>query len=266
MRKGLITRQISMSQTPAGLHEKKAERFIQTIKRRNAATLANLTYVLPSSLEAEAYLSTIRHSNSLPTTNTLLTTPYCAFTHTKPFIPEYAFGTLGMFYHPRADDDSLRAEIVIFLSHGYHKRYLKAYLPTRLRVYSMRRFTPLKHQYTPVAWNFKQNDRNPTLAVPSNPSNDPNLPTSAPVETVSSPPPKTMDILDTNDTPSTVPSTPQSTSTPKNSFTNIYKPNPVQAPFNNLLPNLTLKPFPTRYGNRSAFTQISVGARTLCAL
>jgi hypothetical protein len=65
----LRTRKISLSTTPAGLHEKKAERTIQTIKRRLGATKAALSYVLPSILEAEAYITVIRLSNVIPTKN-----------------------------------------------------------------------------------------------------------------------------------------------------------------------------------------------------
>ncbi len=75
----LRTRKISISTTPAGLHEKKSERSIQTIKRK-LATKAALTYILPSVLETEAYITVIRLCNIIPTSNTGTLTPYEIFT------------------------------------------------------------------------------------------------------------------------------------------------------------------------------------------
>ena len=66
----LQTRKISVSMTAAGLHEKKSERSIQTVKRKLAATKAALPYILPPILEAEAYITVIRLRNIVPTTNT----------------------------------------------------------------------------------------------------------------------------------------------------------------------------------------------------
>jgi hypothetical protein len=138
MENQLRTRKISISTTPAGLHEKKSERSIQTIKRKLAATKAALSYVLPSVLEAEAYITVIRLCNIVPTSNTGTLTPYEIFTKEKPKIPAYAFGTLAVAHHPRSEDKSIRAEIGIFISHGYNLRYLKFWIPTRHQMYSMR--------------------------------------------------------------------------------------------------------------------------------
>ena len=66
----LRIRKISISTTPAGLHEKKSERSIQTINRKLAATKAALSYVLQSVLEAEAYITVIQLYNIVPTCNT----------------------------------------------------------------------------------------------------------------------------------------------------------------------------------------------------
>ena len=66
----LRTRKISISTTLAGLHEKKSESSIQTVKRKLAATKAALSYILPLILEAEAYVTVIQLCNIVPTTNT----------------------------------------------------------------------------------------------------------------------------------------------------------------------------------------------------
>ena len=56
--------EVFLSMTPPGLHEKKVERIIQTIKRRLRATVRD---VLPGVLELEAHVMIIRLSNIIPT-------------------------------------------------------------------------------------------------------------------------------------------------------------------------------------------------------
>ena len=63
----LRIRKISLSTTPAGLHEKKAERSIQTMKKRLASTKASLSYILSTVLEADTYVTIIRPCLTLPT-------------------------------------------------------------------------------------------------------------------------------------------------------------------------------------------------------
>jgi hypothetical protein len=92
----LLIRKITHSSTPAGLHEKKSERSIQTMKYRLAAIKAGLTYVLPSRLESEAVMAVVDQLNSLPTTNTGTITPLQAFTGRKPLVPAFPFGTIGV--------------------------------------------------------------------------------------------------------------------------------------------------------------------------
>ena len=72
------------------------ERSIQTIKRQLGATKAALSYILPSVLEAEAYITVIRLSNIIPTTNTGTKTPYEIFHDEKPKLPAYSFGTIAL--------------------------------------------------------------------------------------------------------------------------------------------------------------------------
>ena len=76
----LRTRKISILNTPAGLHEKKSERSIQTIKRKLTATKAALSYVFPSLFEAEAYITVIWLCNIVPISNTSTLTPYEIYT------------------------------------------------------------------------------------------------------------------------------------------------------------------------------------------
>jgi hypothetical protein len=168
----LLIRKITHSSTPAGLHEKKSERSIQTLKYRLSAIKAGLTYILPSRLECEAIMAVVDQLNSLPTTNTGSFTPLQAFTGRKPQVPAFAFGTIGVVYHPRQDDKTMRGEIGIFLSHGYHRRYIKGFIPTRDKTYSVRQLTPLREQVTPLSWKFQQNIRVVTANPPHNTSTD----------------------------------------------------------------------------------------------
>jgi len=69
--------------TPAGLHEKKLERSIQTVKRKLAATKAALSYILPPILETEAYITVNRLCNIVPTANTGTLKPYDFFQKRK---------------------------------------------------------------------------------------------------------------------------------------------------------------------------------------
>jgi hypothetical protein len=172
----LRLRKITQSATPAGLHEKKVERTIQTIKGRLAALKANLPFILPTCLEAEAVVSICNTSNMVPTINTNVMTPHQVFTGHKPTVPTYQFGTIGIFYHPRQDDHTMKAEIGLFLHHGYHVRYVKGYLPTRRRTYSFRKFVILRPQALPPSWNYAPNIRSmnsilkgitPPTAIPS---------------------------------------------------------------------------------------------------
>ena len=81
---------------------------------------AYLPFLLPKSLEAEAVNAIVTTSNMVPTANTSTMTPYQVFTVHKPTALTYAFGTFGVFYHPRQEDQTIKAEIGLFLHHGYH--------------------------------------------------------------------------------------------------------------------------------------------------
>lgn len=171
----LQTKMTTLNHTPAGHHEKKIERTIQTIKYRLAALKASLPYVLPSFLEAEAVLHVIKMYNIIPTTTTGRFTPYQLVTGSKPDVPMYPFGTVGHFYYRRSDDTEIKAELGIFLGHGDYNwnnnSYLRAFFPKRHGTYSVRRFTPNVIQSNPPEWNFQQNPR-PTISS-GNPSEAP---------------------------------------------------------------------------------------------
>jgi hypothetical protein len=90
---------ITVNPTPAGLHEKKIERYIQTVKDRKRSILAGLSYELPANLECEAYLDAITWINRMPNTNVgASTTPYQLVTRQRSFLPHHHFGQVGLFY------------------------------------------------------------------------------------------------------------------------------------------------------------------------
>ena len=145
---------IRFSTTPAGLHEKRVERYIQSIKGRKRAMLASLHYELPAELEAEAYMSAIALWNRSPNKQSGQVTPYQIVKRRKPILPEYYFGQTGVFHLLRKkEENDRRSEWGIFIGIGEVNNYLRAYVPHRKHVFSMRKFVP--NDNVPSEWNFK---------------------------------------------------------------------------------------------------------------
>jgi hypothetical protein len=168
-RSHLNTKMIILTQTPAGHHEKKIERTIQTLKYRLASLKAGLPFILPPYLECEAVLHIIKMYNIIPTSNTGHFTPFQLVANKKPDLPQFAFGTVGYFYYRRSDDKEIKAELGIFLGHGdynwNHNAYLRAFFPTRHGIYSVRRFTPNKIQFNPPEWKYASNPKPVTACL-----------------------------------------------------------------------------------------------------
>eukprot|EP00981_Chlorochromonas_danica_P008701 scaffold2284_cov212-Ochromonas_danica.AAC.1 len=142
-----------MSSTPAGLHEKRIERSIQTLKGRYRALLASLPYELPAKLHCEAYLYAMNSMNMVPNKQTGPSmSPYLLVRRERPKLPLYYFGQTGIFYTQRQDSPDLRGEWGILLGQGDSPNYLRAYIPMRDGVYSKRKFIP--HPEYPPEWNL----------------------------------------------------------------------------------------------------------------
>lgn len=173
-REFLSVRGVNMSHSPAGFHERMVERAIRHIKEVFRAILANLSYRLPSNLWSEAYAAAIRSINNAPNSKTGNRSAYEVFTKSKPFIPRYFFGQIGLFHHIHTQDGLRQtAEMGIFLNYGAHERYLRAYLPGRMRIVSMAKFVPVANQTPPVEWNFKARVKAvPTLEFSPTPIED----------------------------------------------------------------------------------------------
>jgi protein-tyrosine-phosphatase len=88
---------IELTHTPAGLHERRVERYIQTLKKRKAAILASLEFILPDELEFEAFQAAIQSINNSSCKVSAPYTPHHLVCGRKPFIPEHSFGEIGVF-------------------------------------------------------------------------------------------------------------------------------------------------------------------------
>jgi hypothetical protein len=158
LKKCLGPMQVAVEPTPAGLHEKRIESYIGTIKERRNAMVADLWYEVPSELECELYMDAIRWLNRLPNKNTgPFNTPFSLFTGNKTFIPKYYWGQTGLFYDKKDDKDS-RSIWGIFIGYGSNAKYLRCYNPLTKSVTSKRKFVPMTS--CPTAWNLKHRLRN----------------------------------------------------------------------------------------------------------
>ena len=156
----LGSRGVRVTATPAGLHCKRVERYIQTIKTRRRAVLAGLYYELPTELEAESYVDVVCWSNALPNKSTgESTSPTRLFTGLTPFMPGLPFGIHGLFYSGR-EDKKRRSIWGIFLGYGGHKRYLRVYDPLTRTVRSCHKFEPMETE-APAAWKLRPRLRAP---------------------------------------------------------------------------------------------------------
>ena len=140
---------VEQTATPAGLHEKRIERYIQTLKKRKASILSQLAYKLPSLLDAEAFSAAANSMNMSSCSVSKPYTPYHLVTGLKPLIPTYYFGQVGLFKGVSKD---MNAEWGIFVSHGDSINSLRAYFPLRRGIHSRRKFIP--HSSIPKEWNY----------------------------------------------------------------------------------------------------------------
>ena len=152
---------VRLNTTPADMHERRCERYIQTIKARKRSVLATLTFELPTKLEAEVISYVITNMNTTPNSVTGNQSPALIVTHERPRVPTYYFGQTGIFFSRRKDTD-MKGEWGIFLGYGSgtHK-YLRAYIPNRNAVYSRFKFVP--HPHVPPEWNLPSRIRPPEI-------------------------------------------------------------------------------------------------------
>jgi hypothetical protein len=152
MRRPLQEMSIHATVTPAGLHNKRCERYWQTHLQRTRSIRADLPYEMPVYLNSHLAQWVVYTSNSVPNRHTASTTPFELFTGKKPFIPLYKFGQPGIFYSPRPDSDQ-KGEWGIFVGHRDDQaNSLIAYMPHRKEFYSRRKFSPVDTY--PAEWGL----------------------------------------------------------------------------------------------------------------
>jgi hypothetical protein len=154
MKSEMGKRGVLVTSTPNGLHNKRAERYIQTFWKRFESTKASLSFELPPLLAFELGLFVVEGMNSVCNSVTGDSCPTLLFTGRRPIVPSYKFGQTGIFYSRRKDSPRQHGEWGIFLSHRYGGRNnLKAYFPFRRGLYSRRKFVPF--DVFPEEWDLK---------------------------------------------------------------------------------------------------------------
>lgn len=138
--------------TPAEHHEKRVERYIQTLKKRKMAILASLDYELPDDLEAEAFIAAAHSMNSSSCKVSAPYTPYHLVTGKKVIIPVFYFGQTGLFKGVTKDKSAVWG---IFIGYNNAPNSLRAYIPSTQgggRIVSRRKFEP--HNSYPKEWKL----------------------------------------------------------------------------------------------------------------
>jgi hypothetical protein len=143
---------IQYTSTPSEHHEKRVERYIQTLKKRKNAILASLDFELPDDLEAEAFIAAAHSMNCSSCKVSEPYTPYHLVTGRKAPIPQYYFGQTGLFKGVTKDKSAFWG---IFVGYGDVPTSLRAYIPLKQgggRIVSRRKFIP--HSSYPNEWNL----------------------------------------------------------------------------------------------------------------
>jgi len=149
----LAARGIHLSPTPAGHHEKRAERYIQTLKGRKRAMKAALPYDLPPELDGEAYMTAIKLMNCTVNSASGTTTPHQLVTGQRPTIPPFYFGQTGLFYARSTKNPEMRSHWGILTGFGDRNGYLRAWAPGNTTILSRMKFVP--HPNYPAEWKLK---------------------------------------------------------------------------------------------------------------
>lgn len=155
---------IRLTSTPAGLHNKRAERYIQTFKTRRHAILATLPYQLPGKLDHELALAVVRGMNASCNLASGKRTPHELFTGVKPGLPKHCFGQPGLCYNPNPKPHEPRGQWCIYLGQrdAQHPNNLRVFVPTTGTVCSRLRFEATTSY--PSEWGYPQRLPSPTPA------------------------------------------------------------------------------------------------------
>ena len=151
---------IRTTHTPAGLHNKRAERYIQTFKQRFEATKLSCEYILPGKLDhllAQFIIDRMNAGSNLVTGNS---NPFQVVTGLKPSVPLWIWGQSGIFHSPRENTHE-KGEWGFYVGHEHATpNHLLAWIPHHKGTYSRRKFVP--HSAIPKGWEMKRR-HNPVL-------------------------------------------------------------------------------------------------------
>jgi hypothetical protein len=115
---------VEPSYTPPGMHNKRAEIYIRTLKERKASIEASLPYKVSTELNAYLVLHVINDMNNVPNSLLAPRTPYELVSGRKPKMPQFKFGQTGIFHAVRAGDPAARGEMGIYIGQrGNHSKY-----------------------------------------------------------------------------------------------------------------------------------------------
>lgn len=144
---------IEPTATPAGLKNKRAERYIQTMKSRIRSILATIPYKLPTKLRLELLIAAVKGMNATANTVSGSRTPTEIFYGLKPIIPRYSFGQPGVVYN--GNDKSSPGQWGIFLGYrdNHHHNNMRIYIPETDSVVSRMRFVPT--DVIPHEWGYE---------------------------------------------------------------------------------------------------------------
>ena len=143
MQERMGVKQIECAYTPAGLHNKRVEKAMQTLKSKMRAIKADLDYKLPKCLAGELLAAAATAINSTPNTRSGdRTTPFELVTGRKPKAKTFRFGQVGMCESRRQDDPDNMSEWGMYVGSSSNvEGHMRIYIPMRGQVYSRRSFT-----------------------------------------------------------------------------------------------------------------------------
>jgi hypothetical protein len=102
---------------------------------------------------AELYIAAARAMNSYSCKASAPSTPHKLFTKSSPEIPQFKFGEVGLVLVRRTDNNDVRSEYGMFLTHGDTNKSCRVYLPTKGVIVTRRKFVPVASY--PACWNLR---------------------------------------------------------------------------------------------------------------
>jgi hypothetical protein len=123
------------------------------MKDRERTITAALSYVLPEALCGERRTYAAERINSVPNRSTGNRTPFEIITGTKPLIPDYPFGQVGLFYHTTTTNNDMQSHadygIVVGFNRDARNKY-RVYFPFKNTILTRGAFQALEEP--PAEW------------------------------------------------------------------------------------------------------------------